>query len=152
MKCNEAEKYILLQDSGEISGKHGGVLAAHLRGCEACRRFQHALAESCGMIQASEEPSEAIVNNIKREARRLVPEQKQATFVYWKPAVAMAASAMIALGMFLSVFRPDHIGLELVMTETELLGSQDQVVSVMYGGLSDDDLAFNFLMTYEEES
>ncbi|MCK4563120.1 MAG: hypothetical protein KAU94_00440 [Verrucomicrobia bacterium] len=152
MKCNEAEKCVLLQDSREISGKHGGALAAHLHGCEACRRFQHALAGSRGIVQASKEPSEAILNNIKREARRLVPEQKQATFIYWKPAVAMAASVMIALGMFLSVFRPDHIGLELVMTETELLGSQDQVVSVMYGGLSDDDLAFNFLMTYEEES
>ena len=152
MKCNEAEKCIRLQDSGEISGKHGGALAAHLHGCEACRRFQHALAGSRSIVQASEEPSEAILNNIKREARRRVPEQKQATFIYWKPAVAMAASVMIALGMFLSVFRPDHIGLELVMTETELLGSQDQIVSVMYGGLSDDDLAFNFLMTYEEGS
>ncbi len=40
--------------------------------------------------------------------------------------------------------------MEFVVTETQLLSAEDQIVSVMYEGLSDDDLAFNFLMTYEE--
>ena len=150
MKCNEAEKWILLQDSGELATKHEGALAAHLNDCEACRRFQHALLKSQDRFEILEEPSETILNNIKREARRLTPESKQAKILYWKPALAMAASVLIGLGIFFSAFNPDHVGLELVMTETELLDAADQMVSVMYDGLTDDDLAFNFLMTYEE--
>ena len=91
------------------------------------------------------------MNNIKREARRLAPEQKRIPlFVHWKPALAAAASVMIALGLFLSTFSPDRVGLELVMSDTELLNTQDQAISAMYDGLSEDDLAFNFLMTYDE--
>jgi hypothetical protein len=36
------------------------------------------------------------------------------------------------------------------VTETQLLDPDDQVVSIMYDGLSEDDLAFNFLMTYRD--
>jgi hypothetical protein len=101
---------------------------------------------------AVEEPSATVLNNVKREARRLAPEQKQAKVFFWKPAFAMAAAAMIFLGLFFTAFHPDQVGLELVMTETDLLDPSDQIVSIMYSGLSEDDLAFNFLMTYEEET
>ncbi len=151
MKCNKVEKWILLRDSSECSDKHGAAIAAHLHGCESCQRFQHALAESHGLAKATAEPSSAILNNIKREARRWVPEQKRIPlFIHWKPALATAASVMIALGLFLSAFSPDHVGLELVMSDSELLSTQDQAISAMYDGLSEDDLAFNFLMTYDE--
>lgn len=150
MKCKDAEKWIMLEDSAEKTGKHGGALAAHLHDCDACRRFQHALAESHEVFPMVNEPSEAVLNTIKREARRLAPESRRAEIRYWKPALAMAASLMICLGLFLSVFRPDRVGLELMMTETDLFDTQDQIVSVMYSGLSEDDLAFNFLMTYDE--
>ncbi len=150
MKCNEAEKWILLQDSGEDSGKHGGALAAHLHDCDACQRFQHALMVARDSSLATDEPAVAILNNIKREARRRAPEPKKALLIYWKPALAAAASVMIALGLFLSTFSPDRVGLELVMNDAELLDTQDQAISIMYASLSEDDLAFNFLMTYEE--
>ena len=150
MKCNEAEKWVLLQDSGELTGKYVGALAAHLHDCEPCRRFQHAMIEARDIFQATAEPSATVLNQIKREARRLAPETKQAKTVYWKPALAMAASVMIAGGIFFSNTRPDTVGLELVMAEIELLDIDDQMVSVMYSGLSEDNLAFNFLMTYEE--
>jgi predicted anti-sigma-YlaC factor YlaD len=152
MKCNEAEKWILLQDSGEKTAKHTGALAAHLHDCEPCRRFQHALVESQDIYQAAEKPSAAVLNHINREARRLVPEKLHAKIMCWKPALALAASLMIGLGIFFSNTRPDTIGLELIMTEAELLDTSDQITLVMYDGLSEDDLAFNFLMTYEEES
>ncbi len=152
MKCIKAEKLILLQDSGETANKHRGALAAHLHDCDPCRRFQHAMVESQRAFLPLAEPSATVLNNIKREARRRIPENPSAQIYYWKPALAMAASVMIALGLFFTAFSPDRVGLELVMTETELLNTQDQIVSVMYSGLSEDDLAFNFLMTYEEES
>ena len=151
MKCIEVEKWILLEDSSEYSGRRGEALVAHLRGCESCQHFRHVLVKSRDIAQAIEEPSEAILNNIKREARRLVPEQKRSPlFIHWKPARATAASVMIALGLFLSTFSPDRVGLELVMSDTEFLDTQDQAISAMYDGLSEDDLAFNFLMTYDE--
>jgi len=149
MKCTEAEKWILLQDSAEDSGKHGGALAAHLHDCKSCQRFQHALSLSHDSVLATEDPSETVLNNVKREARRQAPEPKKALLFYWKPALAAAASVMIALGLFFSTVSPDRVGLELVMTDTELLDMKDQAISVMYAGLSEDDLAFNFLMTYE---
>lgn len=152
MKCNEAEKWILLDDSGELSDKHGDALAAHLRDCNDCRSFRQILTEARNPANLpAEEPSETILNNIKREARRLAPETKRAKILYWKPALAMAASVMILLGLVLSSVRPDRVGLELVMSDTDLLGTHDQIVSVMYDGLSEDDLAFNFLMTYSED-
>ncbi len=150
MKCSKAGKWILLQDSGELATKHGKALTAHLHNCDACRGFQHALTESKTAFQIMEEPSNAAMNNIKREARKLAPESKQAKTFYWKPALATAASIMIGLGIFFSAFRPDTVGMELIVTETQLLEPEDQIVSVMYSGLSEDDLAFNFLMTYEE--
>ena len=152
MKCNEAEKWILLQGSEELASKYAGTLAAHLHDCGPCRRFQHALVEAQDVFQPGTEPAEFVLTNIKREARKLAPETKRGRIIYWKPALAMAASLMIALGIFFSSTQSDTVGLELVMTEIELLDTSDQIVSVMYSGLSEDDLAFNFLMTYEEES
>lgn len=151
MKCNEAEKWILLKDSGEWAGKNADALFSHLRQCGECRRFQHALVESQEVFQRMEEPSATVLNSIKREARKLAPESKKAMVFHWKPTLAMAASLMIGLGIFLTAFRPDRVGLEFMTTETDLLAPGDQIVSVMYSGLSDDDLAFNFLMTYDGE-
>jgi hypothetical protein len=60
----------------------------------------------------------------------------------------MASSLAIVLGIILSNSSPDKVGMVFTVTETQLLDPDDQVVSVMYEGLSEDDLAFNFLMTY----
>ncbi len=150
MKCNEAEKLILLQDSGEITPKPTDALASHLRRCEKCRGFQHSIEASRLAIPAMEEPGIKVVQDVLREARRLAPEKKPARIFGLKPALAMAASVLIGLGIFFSAFGPGKVGMELDMTETQLLESEDQIVSVMYSGLSEDDLAFNFLMTYEE--
>ena len=152
MKCSEAEKQILLRDSGEWAKKNRNALLSHLRRCGECRRFQHALLEARDGFQTLEEPSHTVLNNIKREARKRAPEPSQAKILHWKPVLAMAASAMIGLGLFLTAFQPDRVGMEFEMSETELLDSQGQLVNIMYSGLSDDDLAFNFLMTYDGET
>lgn len=149
MKCTDVEKLILLEDSGEMAQKRAGSLAAHLHDCESCRRFQHALIEAKEEFPTLAGPSETTLQNIKREARMQAPQGKRASAYHWKPALAMAASVLIAVGFFLSTFRPDSVGLELVVTNAQLLDTQEQVANVMYSGLSDDDLAFNFLMTYE---
>ena len=150
MKCNEAEKLVLLQDSGELAGNRVNALTAHLHKCAKCLHFQQSIEESRLALPAMEEPGVKVVHDILREARRLAPEKKPARIFGLKPALAMAASVLIGLGIFFSAFGSGKVGMELDMTETQLLESEDQIVSVMYSGLSEDDLAFNFLMTYEE--
>lgn len=150
MKCNEAEKQILLQDSGEIAHQHIGALVAHLHDCEACRRFRHALMEAQENFQRLDEPSPAVLKQIQAEAHRCVPKSARIRGVVFKPLLALAASIVIVFGVFLAFDRSDAVGMEL--TEIELLDTHDQLVNIMYSGLSDDDLAFNFLMTYEGES
>ena len=150
MKCKELEKWMLLDDSGELSGKHGEAMLVHLDRCERCQSFRNILIETRGATLPIHEPSETVLNNVKREARRFAPEKKLTRSRYRKPALAMAASFVILIGLFFFAFHPDRVGLELVMSDTELLGTHDQIVSVMYDGLSEDNLAFNFLMTYSE--
>ena len=89
------------------------------------------------------------MQDILREARLQAPEKKKSRIILFRPAWAAAASLLIGLGVFFSTFSPDKVGLELMVTDTQMLNAADQLESVMYDGLSDDDLAFNFLMTYE---
>ena len=148
MKCKHAEKLILLRDSGELAGHQTDALSIHLGGCERCRGFQQAIVES-KFAFPMEEPRAKVMQDILREARLNAPQKKPARIFGLKPALAMAASAMIGLGLFLSTVGPGKVGMELDVSETQLLEANDQMISVMYSGLSEDDLAFNFLMTYE---
>ncbi|VGO12971.1 hypothetical protein PDESU_01525 [Pontiella desulfatans] len=149
MKCQDAEQRILLHDSGEMPPKQAAALESHLRRCEPCNQFQQALAESHKVFQIQEEPSAKALQNVLREARRHAPEKKQANLWFLKPALAMAAVVAIALGFFFSTSASDKVGMELTVSKTQLMEGEDQMVSLMYDGLSEDDLAFNFLMTYE---
>jgi hypothetical protein len=150
MNCQKAEKQILLHESGELGPRREKSLATHLERCADCRAFRLALTETAQECGVAFEPGEKVLQNIRREARILAPAHKRPPVFYWKPAMAIAASVLIGLGAFFSAFRPDTVGLELVLSDTQLLDTEDQVVSIMYDGLTEDDLVFNFLMTYEE--
>jgi predicted anti-sigma-YlaC factor YlaD len=150
MKCKNAEVLLLLQDSGEVAGHQADALAAHLGNCEHCRRFQAVLTEARVATRPVNEPREVTLQNVKRFARQQAPSKRPIHLFGLKPALAMAASVVIGLGIFLSAFSPGKVGMELDVTETQLLESEDQMVDVMYSGLSEDNLAFNFLMTFEE--
>ena len=149
MKCEKAQKLILLQDSSELADHMDSPLSAHLTDCDPCRQFQHTMRESKNAFVSTEEPGGKVIQDILREARLNVPEKKPAVFGALRPLVGVAASLLIGLGIFFTAFSPDKVGMELVVTETQLLESSDQLVSIMYEGLSEDDLAFNFFMTYE---
>lgn len=150
MKCNDAETLILLQDSGEVDGRQADALTAHLRSCGGCRRFQSVMTETRLAAGPLDEPRTITVQNVLRYARQQAPAKRPLRIFGLKPALAMAASVVIGLGIFFSTFTPGKVGMELDVTETQLLESEDQIVDVMYSGLSEDNLAFNFLMTFEE--
>lgn len=149
MKCQDAEKYILLKDANELKKNKVGILAEHLESCEPCRQFEHMLTSAQNEFSFMNDPSNTALQNVLREARLNAPEKKKAVAFGWKPSLALAASAVIGLGIFLSAGNSDRIGMELVVSETQMLTAEDQLVSVMYSGISEDNLAFNFLMTYE---
>ncbi len=150
MKCNEAEKTILLQNSGEPASRKNEALVAHLQTCASCRTFQHALEETDRICSLADEPSLKIVQNVLRQARLNAPNRKKVRIFGLKPVLAMASSVAIALVVFLTTVSHDKVGMVFTVTETQLLDPDDQVVCVMYDGLSEDDLAFNFLMTYRD--
>jgi anti-sigma factor RsiW len=153
MTCQDAEKLILLQDSGEMPTKRANELAAHLHDCEDCRQFQFALIESKPHFYAlEEEPSATIMQNVLREARVNAPEKKRFRLPLFgmRQIIPAAAALVIALGLFFGMNSPDKVAMELVMTETQLMDTETQLASMVYEGFSDDDHAFNFLMTYED--
>jgi predicted anti-sigma-YlaC factor YlaD len=151
MKCKDAEKAILLKDSGELALRKLGALSDHVHHCASCRAFRHALVEAESLYSQTDEPRGKTLQNVLREARLNAPDKKHLRLFGLKPVLAMAASFAIVLGVFLSNVGPDKVGMVFTVTETQLLDSDDQVVSVMYDGLSEDDLAFNFLMTYRDD-
>lgn len=151
MKCQKAEKTILLQGSGELSTRKVGVLAEHLHHCASCRDFQQALVESENLCTPADEPGLKTMQCVLRETRLNAPSRKHVRIFGLKPVLAMASSLAIILGIFLSNTGSDKVGMVFTTTETQLLDPDDQVVGVMYDGLSEDDLAFNFLMTYRDD-
>ncbi len=153
MKCNEAEKQILLKDSGELSDRYFEALETHVDTCVSCRRFAQLLAASNQVANLASEPSAISMQNVLRAARVNAPEKKKhASFFGYKPALASLASVVLLIGVLMGNINNNKIGMELFVTAAQLLDPEDQVVSVMYEGLSEDDLAFNFLMTYEDKT
>ena len=149
MKCYKAEKSMLLHDSGELSARKSGVLAEHLHTCASCREFRRALVEPETLYAPADEPSLKTLQNVLRETRLNAPNRKHVRIFGLKPVLAMASLAIV-LGIFLSNVSSDKVAMVFTATETQLLDPDDQVVGVMYDGLSEDDLAFNFLMTYRD--
>lgn len=152
MKCTDAEKQILLKDSGELPAPQAAELARHLATCNACSRFEQMLRCTKEAFSPMQEPAEHTLQAIFKDARQNAPQHTRRITFPWKPALAIAASLTLVLSLFTTLRTPGQEGMELVISETDLLNSADQVLSVMYDGLSEDDLAFNFLMTYEGDT
>ena len=97
MRCSEAEKSILLQDSGELGAARTGKLEAHLSGCAACRGFRQALLAAGSVFDAGKEPSARAVQDVLRTARITAPTQQHQPVFVWKPAMAVAATVTVEM-------------------------------------------------------
>jgi len=147
MKCFEAEKWILLKDSGELDAKRRKLLQAHLENCESCSEFEQMLKTVKPACEVYVEPPAEAVYNVLRNARNR-RGKKSLRMLYWKPALALAASVLIVLGLFFSYLKPAREVVP-VFTENDILDLDTQILTVMESGLSEDDMVFDFLMTYQ---
>ncbi|MBN2684190.1 MAG: hypothetical protein JXR40_02825 [Pontiellaceae bacterium] len=156
MKCHKAEKLILLKDADELGSRKIIALEAHLNTCSSCREFTQLMTESTRGLNINEEPPVRAVQNVLRAARQQAPSARRSVpFLMLKPALGFTAAIMIGI----AVFSPHggtntdqapaaSNGMILVVNDTQFLDGADQVIDVMYSGLSEQDLAFNFIMTY----
>ncbi|MBN2704746.1 MAG: zf-HC2 domain-containing protein [Pontiellaceae bacterium] len=158
MRCQKAEKLIILRDADELSFRKVAALEAHLSTCSSCREFAKLMTESTRGVNMSEEPSVRAVQNVLRAARQRAPAASRSVpLLMLKPALGFTAAIMIGLAVFSQyggtntetvVPAAASNGMVLVVNDTQFLEPADQVIDVMYSGLSNEDLAFNFLMTY----
>ena len=91
MKCIEAEKSMLLQDSGELAARKSGKLSRHLATCDSCRMFQQVLQDAANDRAIFRKP---IVGNI-------VHKLKEQASAYWRLTLLDVLSKLI-----------DHVQLE----------------------------------------
>ena len=150
MNCKEAENAILLDESGEMNPRRKQALEIHLAECKTCRGLQSTAAEVVKHFAPRAEPSSKAMTAVLREARLRAPDAKP--FFLFTPKPALAAAACIAMLAGLLFFSLDRkpTETELIVSEVQLLEPTEQMASIMYSGLSEDDLAFNFLMTYDD--
>ena len=158
MNCKKAEKHILLQDSGELGTRKTVALEKHLSECKPCQEFKQILTSATQSLSITEEPAVKSMQNVLRAARQNTPSRPHhIPLMVLKPALGLSLAVLIGLNILSNkgpetTSTPSQKSMVLVMNDTQFLEPEDQVVSIMYDGLSDDDLAFNFLMTYEEDS
>ena len=114
MKCDRAQKRILLAQSGELSwlGRRG--LSVHLRGCATCRRFETQLNGITAEVRGPEpvSPSAAVLERIRHAARKessrselihIRPSHEPFTLVF-RPAIIYSSIAlMLLLGFWLTI-------------------------------------------------
>jgi len=146
MTCEKTKNQILLEDTARLSAE----VSTHLKQCESCRDFQQIVTQSKKIFLPADQPSEALVDQIKNEAQRLAPSRSLKIWRRLRPTLAMAASFAILLG-FVLTNTPQTEGISgLTLNETDLLNSQDQLLNVTTESFSEDDLAFNFMMTDDD--
>ncbi len=103
MDCAEIRKILPDYTVGGLEEHIAAHVRAHLQECESCRRELRALENTGALLapmQATDPPRDlwpAIRSQLEPRARR-----KPAWRVYWKPAVAMAAAAVILLAVLLA--------------------------------------------------
>ncbi len=96
MKCNTTERWMLLNQAGELSPRKIQRMQTHVAQCTACQEWHAALRAfevSANEGVASGEPSATVVANIKREARRHadVPAPGAQLTPWLRPAYGLAA-------------------------------------------------------------
>lgn len=115
MNCREAERRILLRHSGELLFQQGLQLEQHLVECERCRAYHNdlerilPLAKNALRSGTPGEPTRAAIRDAaaadagRRDRTRLT--RLPPAIPAWRPLLALAAAALVALGGWLFLAR-----------------------------------------------
>lgn len=135
MKCEQSERYVLLEQSGEITAWGRRRLAAHLRDCEACRRQRDEVLHLTAAARVGLPNADLDTFTLERikgaAAARARPAGEGSrtpadeTFAaWWRPALVYAALvALLAAGLLLvrqQVPRPQYTEATKAAPETSL--------------------------------
>lgn len=109
MNLETAKKYILLEQSGELSPRKQAKLAAFLLKSEEARIYRKESAQWVKAARAAGMPAvcDIAVTRILEAARRIRPEERAPEFARpaWRPALAWAAVLLLLLAGGLVLFR-----------------------------------------------
>jgi hypothetical protein len=101
MNCTQIENLILLQDSGELTGRQRQDLDRHLVECPACRQSQADLSLLRKVLKETPasrtSPSPAILESLRAAAERHALRTPRQLSIPWRGILAAAASLAICL-------------------------------------------------------
>lgn len=100
MKCDEFERWLLLEATGELTSAQAARLRDHLATCSACRAWQADLARLHHLVSSvpAPEPSPAVVARLLTAVRTARPPVRLVLRPWFGPALAAAALAVVLLG------------------------------------------------------
>lgn len=108
MNCTQAERCILLAETGELSSREQDCLQKHLGSCAACREFQFAMAPLRTSVRSSLPVTDLQPVDLDRlmAAVETAPVERVPTWSwhFLRPVPALAAAALVVLLIGGSVF------------------------------------------------
>lgn len=161
MRCQQAEKLILLDQSSELGDADRSTLREHLKTCSDCRGYEKLISglESTIGEQASAKPPEATRELVMEMARkRQTPRDIRRTHSMgiWRPILASAAGLCLVLTGWL-IFQRHQMEQELLLTDNISLQAAQEIVEELDNGdtqldtllmetTRDDDLALDYFV------
>jgi len=107
MNCKTAQKYVLLEQSGELAPRKQYLLNEHLDRCASCAEFSaytRGLTRAASIKSDESVVSESTIQRIMTESQRHEDEMRQRPPVrrkpvlqMWSPAFASVAAALLLL-------------------------------------------------------
>ncbi len=100
MKCDRAQRNVLLAQSDELSEGESKELEAHIAGCRSCMEFSrdsNELLAIAGRVLPSSEPSEAVMAKIFETALERVARRPIMVLSLMRHSVVAAAAAALVL-------------------------------------------------------
>jgi hypothetical protein len=145
MTCKKVEKIIL---STPRDTPLPLQVSKHLQECATCRELLQTLQFFQKNSSIPIDPPTEIMENIFQQARKNVPtssSEKRIFYPILRPALAAAALFILLIGIFISL--PPVPTLQIPLVASDLQSLQEQSISIMYQGFSEEDLAVEFLMS-----
>lgn len=111
MNCQETRRYLLAHLDGELDAKTSFDVQDHLEGCPACAAEAKAVARESEQLTRALARPDAPVNELERRIEHALinaerEERRAGRKLFFRSSLALAASAVLALGLYFSLGQP----------------------------------------------